>query len=81
MRSLQHFILLIHNMNHNVKELNLLKIDQLVTFVKSYTEHILTKTGTVCKIEGNIVYIQTDPSTIYKVVFSDATFYVGAEFL
>lgn len=60
-----------------IKRIEDLSIGQTVTFVKEYTEHTLTKSGIISKKEDEIVYIQTDVNTIYKVIFADASFYVG----
>jgi hypothetical protein len=50
-----------------------------VTFIKEYTEHTLTKVGTIVKREGPIITIQTEPKVMYKVSFYNAMFYIGAE--
>lgn len=54
-------------------------IGTTVVFIKEYTEHTLTKMGTIVKKEGSVITIQTEPKVMYKVLFDSATFYVGAE--
>jgi hypothetical protein len=62
-----------------IENIDDLRIGLNVTFIKEYTEHTLTKTGTIVKKEESIITIQTEPKVMYKVSFNNATFYVGAD--
>ena len=62
-----------------IENIDDLRIGLNVTFIKEYSEYILTKRGTIVKKEESMITIQTEPKVMYKVSFNNATFYVGAD--
>ena len=50
-------------------------INQLVSFIKRYSEYNLQKSGIVWRIEDEFVLVKTEDKIIYKIRFSDAEFY------
>jgi RNase P/RNase MRP subunit p29 len=58
-----------------IENIDNLRIGLNVTFIKEYSEYILTKRGTIVKKEESMITIQTEPKVMYKVSFNNATFY------
>lgn len=61
-----------------IQEIDLIQVEDYISFIKEYLEYALIKEGVVIKKEDDFVFIQTDRNTVYKVRFLDARFYKSA---
>ena len=75
MRSTKNANLLFENRMNRILHIDSIYINQLVSFIKRYSEYNLQKSGIVWRIEDEFVLVKTEDKIIYKIRFSDAEFY------
>lgn len=75
LRSTKNANLLFENRMNRILHIESIYINQLVSFIKRYSEYNLQKSGIVWRIEDEFVLVKTEDKIIYKIRFSDAEFY------
>ena len=75
LRSTKNANLLFQNRMNRILHIESIYINQLVSFIKRYSEYNLQKSGIVWRIEDDFVLVKTEDKIIYKIRFGDAEFY------